>query len=93
MKGVKVNIPFEEGSKRMEMLYRIGYCIILSIIASVLGILISVLMGVQFLLIVITAKKHEKINHYIQAFVLWSTEINAYLCMITDERPNLIPTF
>jgi hypothetical protein len=91
MKGIKIDIPYDEKTTRVEMIYRILYCIAYCIIASILGTIISFVMLIQFLIMVITATKHEKLNHYIHVYIVWITEISAYLYLLTDERPDLIP--
>lgn len=91
MKGIKIDVPFDEQTTRTEMVYRILYCIAYSIIASVLGTVISFVMLIQFLMMVFMAKRHEKLNHYIHVYIVWITEISAYIYMLTDERPDLIP--
>lgn len=91
MKGIKIDIPYDEKTTRVEMVYRILYCIAYCIIASILGTVISFVMLVQFIIMVITATRHEKLNHYIHVYIVWITEISAYLYFLTDERPELIP--
>ena len=91
MKGIKISVPYKETTTRIEMVYRILYCIAYCIIASVIGTVISFVMLVQFLIMVITAKRNEQLNHYIHVYIVWITEISAYIYFLTDERPNLIP--
>jgi hypothetical protein len=93
MEGVEINVPYKKETTRVEMIYRILYCIAYCFIASIVGTIISVIMGIQFLIMVITATRHDKLNHYIHVYLVWITEIAAYLYMLTDERPNLIPQF
>lgn len=91
MKGIKIDVPYDAKTTRMEMVYRILYCIAYGVIASVLGTVISFVMLIQFLIMVITATRHEQLNHYIHVYIVWVTEISAYIYFLTDERPNLIP--
>ncbi len=93
MKGIKIDVPYDEKTTRVEMIYRILYCVAYCIIASFVSTIISIVMGIQFLIMVITATRHEKLNHYIHVYLVWITEIAAYIYLLTDERPNLIPKF
>ncbi len=93
MEGIDINVPYKKETTRVEMIYRILYCIAYGIIASVVGLIISVVMGLQFLIMIITATRHDKLNHYIHVYLVWITDIGAYIYMLTDERPNLIPNF
>lgn len=93
MEGIKIKIPYKKETTRVEMIYRILYCIAYCIIASFVGTIISIVMAIQFLLMIITATRHDKLNHYIHVYLVWITEVAAYLYLLTDERPDLIPHF
>ena len=93
MEGIDINVPYKKETTRVEMIYRCLYCIAYCIIASVVGTILCLIMTLQFLIMIITATRHEKLNHYIHVYVVWITDIAAYIYMLTDERPDLIPKF
>jgi len=91
MEGIKIKIPYKKETTRTEMVYRILYCIAYCIIASFIGMVISVVMAIQFFIMIITATRNKELNHYIHVYLVWITDIAAYIYFLTDERPNLIP--
>jgi len=93
MKGIDINVPYKKKTTRVEMVYRCLYCIAYCIIGSIVGTIMCLIMTIQFLIMLITATRHDKLNHYIHIYVVWITNIAAYIYMLTDERPELIPKF
>jgi tryptophan-rich sensory protein len=93
MEGIDINVPYKKETTRVEMIYRCLYCIAYCVIASFVGTIMCLIMTIQFLIMIITATRHDKLNHYIHVYLVWITDIAAYLYLLTDERPNLIPKF
>ncbi|MFH1285225.1 MAG: DUF4389 domain-containing protein [Candidatus Micrarchaeota archaeon] len=91
MKSVKVEINAEEKASRMEILVRCVYWIPLCIVAAVLGIVLYIAMGLQFLSVLVFAKRNAMLNAWIAKYLVYNTKFCAYMMYATDERPEIMP--
>ncbi|NMC76669.1 MAG: DUF4389 domain-containing protein [Candidatus Methanofastidiosa archaeon] len=85
----KMSISFEQSSKRLELLVRIFYGFVLSLIVSLWGMVVSFLVVIEWFYILFTTKKNFGLWEFAVRFMNFSMRVNAYILILTDERPPL----
>ncbi|MFH1221587.1 MAG: DUF4389 domain-containing protein [Candidatus Micrarchaeota archaeon] len=91
MKGVVIDIKYVEKTKRMELLWRILYMIPYGIIGELFGCVAMICVVLQFLSILLLGKRVEILNKVTHGFFAYITQFLAYLYLLTDERPEIMP--
>lgn len=84
---VNIKIDYVRKSSRMELLVRIVYSIILSIILGVWSFFAGILAFVQWLVILVTGERDKWLHDKVDGYVQFWFKSNAYLMLLTDERP------
>jgi hypothetical protein len=84
-------LVYQENASRLELIVRIFYTIVLRIVVFFYGILASICLCIQWLVILILGKRIEGINGIISGYVKYTIQIMGYLYWITDERPGIGP--
>lgn len=85
----RITFSFEPNSKRLELLIRIFYGFVLSLIASVWGMVVSLILLIEWFYILFTAKKNFGLWEFSVRFINFYTRVNGYISILTDERPPL----
>ncbi|MEM0438350.1 MAG: DUF4389 domain-containing protein [Candidatus Micrarchaeia archaeon] len=94
MKGVDINVPFVEKASRLELVFRLLYLIPYFIIAGIFGaIVMYIVFPLEVLCILILGKRIGVLNNLIHSFVKWTMQYFVYIFTLTDERPQIIPSF
>lgn len=83
--------PFVEKASRFELIVRLVYGIIASILYSLWSMLISIVQFVHFFYILIMGRRSATLYRHTRRFLTASTYVSAYLVFLTDQRPSLIP--
>lgn len=91
MKGIELNLPYEEKASRMEMVYRVGYAIVWYIVAVIYAFVIMFTWPLQVLSILIRGKRSWTLHRINMAYYNYLLEFYYYFYSETDERPRLIP--
>ena len=93
MKGVDINVPFVEKASRLEVLIiRWLYMIPVSIVMFIFGIVMYICFALEWLAMLILGKRISALNNILHAYVKWVTPVCAYIFLLTDERPPIIPS-
>jgi hypothetical protein len=85
----RIKFSFEPTSKRLELLIRIFYGFVLSLIASLWGMVVSLIVLIEWFYILFTAKKNFGLWEFSVRFINFYTRVNGYISILTDERPPL----
>jgi hypothetical protein len=91
MKTVKFDITYAEKSDRLELFIRILWMIPTMIVASVLSLIGSIAWGLQFLHILVFAKKNKMLYDWTVKYMEYVTKANTYALLMTDERNPIMP--
>lgn len=91
MKTVKSKIIYKEKARRLELLVRVLYAIPIAIVLWVFSILAGLAQFVLFFHILILGKRHISLNNFVKMYVTYLFRVHAYLNLLTDERPPIIP--
>ena len=85
----RISLSFDSTSRRLELLVRIFYGLVLSLIASLWGIVASLIVLIEWFYILFTTKKNFGLWEFSVRFINFYMRINAYISILTDERPPL----
>ncbi len=85
----KFSLTFEEKSERLELVIRIFYIVILSLIVSAWAVVTSVIVLIEWFYILITAKKSFGLWEFSVRFLNFLMRVTGYYFIMTDERPPL----
>jgi len=91
LKTVKIDVIPQKVASRLELLVRIPYAIILGIILYFLGLIVFVLFILN--IVTILLEKQRVAAEFIAAYIEQYAKVSAYLTLVTDERPPLLPEF
>lgn len=91
MRTVKSQISYKEKASRWELLVRIIYAIPIVIILWIFGFLAGLAQIVLWFYILILGKRHKTLSNFIKAYITYLFRVRAYLDLVTDERPPIIP--
>ncbi|MDD5340740.1 MAG: DUF4389 domain-containing protein [Candidatus ainarchaeum sp.] len=91
MKTVKYDVTYAEKADRMELIIRFFWMIPTVIVAGVLSFIGTIAWGLQFLHVLVFAKKHKALYEWTLKYMAYVTEANTYLLLLTDERNPIMP--
>jgi len=91
MKTVDAKISFVPRSHRIELIVRIIWGIVAGIVLGIFSIVASVIWFVQLLYIIVTGYRHKGMQSFIKTVAIQHFRLSAYLSLLTDERPPIIP--
>jgi len=91
MKTVDAKISFYPRATRVELLVRIVWGIVAGIVLSLFSIVAGILFIVQILHVLIYARRHKGMQSFIKTVLVQRFRLSAYLLLLTDERPPIIP--
>lgn len=93
MKGVDIDIPFEEKVDRVSVIVRWIYAIIYGIIGGIIGFFVYIAYALETLVMLILGKRMESLHNFIYHYTQWMTEVHFYVMTTTEEKPPFIPKF
>lgn len=91
MKTVAADVKYLPRSPRIELLVRIVWGIVAGIVLLVFGFVSGIVWIVQIFHILIYARRHKGMQSFIKAVAVQRFRLSAYLLLLTDERPPIIP--
>jgi hypothetical protein len=91
MKTISENITYKRKASRLELLVRIFWVFTAGIVLIFYGILVVLSFIVQWFYILILGKRHKIFHTIIKTLVVQKFRLSAYACLLTDERPPIIP--
>jgi hypothetical protein len=85
----KFSMSFESSSKRLELLIRVFYGFVLSFVVAIWGMFVSFLVVIEWFYILFTANKNFGLWEFSVRFINFYMRVNAYILILTDERPPI----
>ncbi len=90
--AVRVRLDYSPLVSRLELLIRPFFSILLFINAAVFAILFSPFWVLQFLNILVFARRHPGLQRLLLGYLGFLTDARAYALMGVEERPPLFPS-
>ena len=84
---IRLQIDYQERHNRLTAFFRLLLAIPHLIILYVLGIVMSVLVLVAWIVILITGRHPQGIHSTLSQIMRWNTRVNGYMYLLTDEYP------
>lgn len=91
MKTVKYDVTYAEKSDRLELFIRILWMIPTLIVAGVLSFIGTIAWVLQFLHILVFAKRNKMLADWLVKYMEYVTKANSYVMLMTDERNPIMP--
>jgi len=91
MKTVDAKISFNSRSHRIELFVRIIWGLVAGIVLGIFGFAAAIIWVLQLLHILITGHRHKGMQSFIKTVAIQHFRLSAYLSLLTDERPPIIP--
>jgi hypothetical protein len=82
---------YEQPARRLELLIRILYWILIGIVMAVYGIIAGVCLIIQWFVILILGHRNRDLSDFIRGYLEYSVHVTPYICVMTDRRPNVMP--
>ncbi len=87
---IKLDVEYDEKASRLEaLIIRWLYGIVLSIIAGIWGFVAGIVMFIQWLHILILAKRHKGMHDFVTKYFRFYTRVSGYFYLLTDARPPI----
>ncbi len=84
---VRIQVDYSEPGNRLTTLFRLLLAIPHIIALTVLGIVAEIVTIVLWIAIIITGKRPGGLARFLVYYLRWSTRVNAYLSLLTDDYP------
>jgi len=82
---------FEQPARRLELLVRILYWILIGIVLAVYGIVAKICLIIQWFVILILGHRNKDLSDFIRGYLEYLVHVMPYMCVMTDRRPDVIP--
>ena len=82
---------YERPARRLELLVRIVYWILIGIVAWVYGLIASICMFIQWFVILILGRRSEGLSIFIRGYLEYHIHVMPYMTFMTDRRPGIMP--
>jgi hypothetical protein len=91
MEGGRELFVYEEKARRLELLVRIVYSILIGIVAAVYGLVAGFCTLVQFFVILVLGRRSRGLSDFIRGYLEYHVHILSYTSLMTDIRPGVFP--
>ena len=82
---------YERSARRLELLIRIGYWIVIGIVSWVYGLLAFVCLFIQWFFILIMGRRQQGLSDFAKGYFEYVVSRMPYLYFMTDKRPTILP--
>jgi len=82
---------FEEPARRLELLIRILYWILIGIVLWVYGLISFVCLVIQWFVILFLGHRNRDLSDFIRGYLEYSVHVSPYLYIMTERRPGIMP--
>ena len=82
---------YQKKASRIELFVRIFYAIPVGIILFFYGIIASLCVAVQWIIILILGRRSEGLSDFIKGYLEYYVHLMSYFSYMTDKRPGITP--
>jgi hypothetical protein len=82
---------YEHDARRLELLIRIGYWIVIGIIAWVYAILAMICLFIQWFFILVMGRRQQGLSDFARGYFEYIVSRMPYMYFMTDMRPTVFP--
>ena len=82
---------FEHDARRLELLVRIVYWILIGIVLWVYGIIAFICLFIQWFHILILGGRSEGLSNIAKGYLEYMVHVMSYTYIMTDNRPDILP--
>jgi hypothetical protein len=92
LKTIKYEVKSKAKASRTELLVRLVYWIPLTIVLLFLQVVAGLCWFLQLLVIIITGKRNKALSGFMKLRIEYELKMMSYYSLLTDERPEILPT-
>jgi hypothetical protein len=89
--GTQQLFVFERPARRLELLIRIVYWILIGIVLWVYGLIAGICGFIQWFVILILGRRNQGLSDFIRGYLEYYVHVTPYLWFMTDRRPGIMP--
>jgi hypothetical protein len=82
---------FEQPARRLELLVRILYWILIGIVLWVYGLIAGICLVIQWFAILVLGHRNRDLSDFIRGYLEYSVHVMPYMYVMTDRRPDIMP--
>ena len=82
---------YEQPARRLELLVRILYWILIGIVLWVYGIIAGICLIIQWFVILILGHRNRDLSDFIRGYLEYYIHVTPYMYFMTDRRPDIMP--
>ena len=82
---------FEPSARRVELLVRIAYWILIGIVLWVYGLLAIICLIIQWFVILILGHRNQDLSDFARGYLEYAVHVMPYMYIMTDRRPKILP--
>ncbi|MDD1660515.1 MAG: DUF4389 domain-containing protein [Methanomicrobiales archaeon] len=89
--GLKELFTYEHDARRLELLIRIVYTILISIVLAVYGFVSGICTCIQFFVILVLGRRSRGLSEFVRGYLEYYVHVFSYTSLMTDTRPGILP--
>jgi len=82
---------YEQPARRLELLVRILYWILIGIVLWVYGLIAAICLIIQWFVILILGHRNKALSDFIRGYLEYYVHVTPYMYFMTDKRPDVAP--
>ena len=82
---------FEPSARRVELLVRILYWILIGIVLWIYGLIAFICLFIQWFVILILGHRNQDLSDFARGYLEYAVHVMPYMYIMTDRRPNILP--
>jgi hypothetical protein len=82
---------YEHDARRLELLIRIGYWIVIGIVAWIYGLLAMICLFIQWFFILVMGRRQQGLSDFARGYFEYIVSRMPYMYFMTDKRPDILP--
>ena len=84
---IRLEIDYQEQHSRLTTFFRLLLVLPHLVILEILGIVMSILVFMAWIVILVTGRHPQSIHSGISRIMLWNTRVGGYIYLLTDKYP------
>ncbi|HVP24706.1 MAG TPA: DUF4389 domain-containing protein [Methanomicrobiales archaeon] len=82
---------FEQPARRVELLVRILYWILIGIVLWVYGLIATICLFIQWFVILFLGHRNKDLSDFARGYLEYAVHVMPYMYIMTDKRPDILP--